>query len=169
MGSQAVWIKAKATLAQYLIEDVWLLQKQTGDKIPPWPWADTYPTATLTLPDQSPLYVLAGVSGRNLAFGPTLQQYTAQPGEHGNVVVYGHNDTHFKGLESLKPGQLIALENTIGERIFYRVSLTEVVNEMDTEWVTDNNEDILTLVTCYPFNSATVNGPQRYVVVSKRV
>ncbi|RXJ73838.1 class GN sortase [Veronia nyctiphanis] len=168
-STQAAWIKGKAWFAQYLIEDVWITQQHTGERVAPWPWADTYPAARLLLPGQNPLYVLAGVSGRNLAFGPTLQLFTAQPGEHGNIVVYGHNDTHFASLEKLKPGQIIRLENASGETVFYRVSLSEVISEHDTEWVTENSDDVLTLVTCYPFSSATFNGPERYVVVADRV
>ena len=65
------WLPAKAELAQHLLNRAW--QRTTdGDTLAkPWPWADTHPVARLTLPDSDePLTVLAGASGRNLAFGP---------------------------------------------------------------------------------------------------
>ena len=67
------WLPAKAELAQQLLNRAW--QRTTlGDTMAkPWPWADTHPVARLMLPNSDePLTVLAGASGRNLAFAPAL-------------------------------------------------------------------------------------------------
>jgi hypothetical protein len=42
----------------------------------PWPWADTHPFAELIIKDKS-WYVLAGASGRKLAFAPSHLSSTA--------------------------------------------------------------------------------------------
>ncbi len=44
---------------------------ETGAPVKPWPWADTHPVARLIAPAQdADVLVLAGASGRTLAFGP---------------------------------------------------------------------------------------------------
>jgi hypothetical protein len=44
-------------------------------------------------------YILAGASGRNLAFGPTHVSSKSIPGEKGNSVIIGHRDTQFNSLK----------------------------------------------------------------------
>lgn len=70
MGS-AAYLHAKAWLAQVLLAEAWAATLADGTPHKPWPWADTAPVARLQVPalgvDQ---IVLAGVSGRSLAFGP---------------------------------------------------------------------------------------------------
>ncbi len=100
------YINAKAKYAQYLIADSWRHYMQTGEQKKPWPWADTYPVAKLEMYHNTQ-YVLAGASGRNLAFGPTHMLQTAALGSQGNAVVVGHRDTHFEVLKHAKEGDLI--------------------------------------------------------------
>jgi sortase A len=50
----------------------------------------------------------------------------------------------------------------------YRVAATEVVHRKDVRVLMDAGDDRLTLVTCYPFDSAVPGGPLRYVVVATR-
>lgn len=160
------YIQAKAWLAQVLIAQAWQQQTATGIPTKPWPWADTSPIAQLILPNGEQQTVLAGVSGRNLAFGPTLQLFTAKPDEQGNVVIYGHNDTHFKSLELAKIGDGIEVQDEHGKTLRYAVTSLQVVNQQDTKVAAQTPWSQLTLITCYPFTTVSVNGPLRWVVTA---
>jgi sortase A len=166
MMGRGGYIQAKAWLAQVLIAQAWQQQTTTGISTKPWPWADTSPIAQLVLPNGERQTVLAGVSGRNLAFGPTLQLFTAKPDEQGNVVIYGHNDTHFKSLELAKIGDGIEVQDEYGKTVRYIVTSLQVVNEQETKVAAQTPWSQLTLITCYPFTTASVNGPLRWVVIA---
>ncbi|WP_035025629.1 class GN sortase [Enterovibrio calviensis] len=167
--ANGLYIKAKAHLAQFLIVHAWDNQQETGKNQAPWPWADTFPAATLAMNGDEPLWVLAGANARNLAFGPTLQMNTARPHEKGNVVIFGHNDTHFSSLAQTKIGDELQLETQEGLQRTYRVSNVAIAHESEVQWVENTSDNRLTLVTCYPFDSITFNGPLRYIVTAKPI
>ena len=97
------WLPAKAELAQHLLNRAWQRTTDGDAAAKPWPWADTHPVARLTLPgSDEPLTVLAGASGRNLAFAPTLLDGSAGPGAHGVSVIAGHRDTHFRAARDAR-------------------------------------------------------------------
>jgi sortase A len=89
----ALWMPAKAELAQLLLERSWQRTLSGEPMARPWPWADTRPAGVLEVPKMGIRQViLEGSSGRNLAFGPTL----LLAGSHthtGDVVLSGHRDT----------------------------------------------------------------------------
>lgn len=169
-GIDALWIPAKALLAQVLLQRAWA-QTLHGDRhVKPWPWADTWPVARLRAKEQGvDLIVLAGASGRTLAFGPGHLDGTALPGQLGNVVLSGHRDTHFRFLEHVQPGELLSLETTNGVSRTYRVIARHVVYEDDIYVLDDIGAAALTLVTCYPFDAIVPGGPLRYVVRAELV
>lgn len=162
----AGYIHAKAWLAQYLIQDAWAHTLLTGQPTRPWPWADTWPVARLSLPGRPvDLYVLQGASGRTLAFGPGHVAGSAEPGTPGNTVIGGHRDTHFAVLRGITPGAAITLQDSHRRATRYRVTETRVVHKADVEVMTQPPRGRhLTLVTCYPFDALTAGGPLRYVV-----
>ena len=93
---QSFYIHAKAWLAQILLEQAWNKIQQGETQVKPWPWADTWPVARLQVPSLNiDLFILAGDSARNLAFGPGHNFASAQPGEVGNSIISAHRDTHF--------------------------------------------------------------------------
>ena len=103
---EGLYIHAKAKLAQLLIARAWSASHHNTAPVPPWPWADTYPVARLTAPAHKiDLYVLAGDSGRSLAFGPGHMTRTPLPGATGNAVISAHRDTHFRFLKDLRNGE----------------------------------------------------------------
>ncbi len=168
-AAQAGYIHAKAVLAQVLIRRAWVEARTGGGSPRPWPWADTTPVARLGVPERRvDLIVLEGGSGRTLAFGPGHVSGTARPGEHGNVVIGGHRDTHFRFLKDLSPGDLVLLQGANGEVIDYVVTSAEVVDHLQGDTQRDFGDDRLTLVTCYPFDAIRPGGPQRYVVTARR-
>ncbi|GAA0854573.1 hypothetical protein GCM10009114_10950 [Aliiglaciecola litoralis] len=156
------YIHAKATLAQYLIASAWRESIQTDQPISPWSWADTHPVAKLSIAGES-YYVLAGASGRVLAFGPGHMSATPLPGESGNVVISGHRDTHFAVLEQVRVGDVIDVETT-HQQMQYQVLETRIAHQSQMELTASGNEDLLTLITCYPFNGVDPNPELRFVV-----
>ena len=167
---QGAYIHAKAQLAQFLLERAWQ-RTLAGDKaVKPWPWADTWPVARLIAPAQrANLLVLAGANGRTIAFGPGHMDGTPLPGATGNSVIGGHRDTHLAFLRAVKRGETFVVERADGKRTDYRVTDLDVLDKRDT-WVTKNEgPSRLTLITCWPFDALRAGGPERYVVIARRI
>ena len=161
----AMWIPAKAELAQFLLETSWLRTLEGEPNAKPWPWADTRAIAILEIPRLGLReIVLEGSSGRNLAFGPTLIN-TTRIDETADRILSGHRDTHFSFLKELQTGDLLRLRTPTQTRD-YRVSWQEAVDSRQQEMVIDDNIERLTLLTCYPFNAATAGSPMRWVVTA---
>ena len=126
--------------------------------------------ARLVAPAQrAEFLVLAGASGRTIAFGPGHVDGTPLPGAAGNSVIGGHRDTHLAFLRHVRRGETITVERADGIRTDYRIIELDVLDRRDT-WVTKNEgPSRLTLITCWPFDALRAGGPQRYVVIAKRV
>ncbi len=163
-----LWIPAKATLAQWLIEQAWQESRNENSVVKPWPWFDTHPVARLWVPRLGvSRLVLSGMSGQALAFGPGLQSSEAPIEPAQAVMLAGHNDTHFRFLDELEEGGVIHLELHRGSRR-YRVLASRVLDVRDDPIVIDSREQVL-LVTCYPFDVRATNGPLRFVVTAVRL
>lgn len=162
------YIPAKAWLAQELMQRAWDRSAAGDERVAPWPWADTWPVARLTTEARGvDLIVLAGGSGRTLAFGPGHLSASAMPGDVGNAIIGGHRDTHFRFLRSVEVGDLLGIEPTSGERHVYQVVGVDIVDSRKGSLVLDTNEAMLSLVTCYPFDALEAGGPLRYVVTAR--
>ena len=111
--------------------------------------------------------MLAGGSGRTLAFGPGHLGASALPGDVGNSVIAGHRDTHFAFLGDIEPDELIGVESFDGVRHLYKVTGTYIVDSRKGSLQLDTNLSVLTLVTCYPFDALEAGGPLRYVVTAR--
>ncbi len=159
---QGLYIPAKAAAAQVLLRLAWARTGATPAR--PWPWAHTWPVARLLVPRMGiDEIVLAGAEGAALAFAPGHVDGSAAPGEPGNVVLAGHRDTVFRFLRELRLGDELWLETGAHRRRRFVVRETAVVHEDDTR-VLAPARDVLTLVTCYPFDAVRPGGPLRYVV-----
>lgn len=164
------WIYLKAELAQFLLQRAWVRTLRGAATVQPWPWADTWPVARLTVPRHGvDLIVLAGANGRTLAFGPGHRLSSAAPGGVGVTVVTGHRDTHFRFLSRLRAGDEIRLRAPELGQFRYRVRSSHVVDARTTRLLTETDERTLILVTCYPFDAIRPGGPLRYVVVSEEI
>lgn len=167
LGSGA-YIPAKAWLAQELMQRAWLRAGRAVERPAPWPWADTWPVGRLTAKTRGvDLIVLAGGSGRTLAFGPGHLSASAMPGETGNAVIAGHRDTHFRFLRDVEAGELLSIESSEGQKHVYKVLATDVIDARKASLVLDTDAAMLTLVTCYPFDAREPGGPLRYIVTAK--
>ena len=163
---EGVWIHAKAQLAQVLIESAWAATLEDKLTHKPWPWADTWPVARMTIADEV-LYTLEGAQGNSLAFGPGHLQGSVLPGRQGISIVGGHRDTHFGFLEHIKNGQEIYIEHKEGESRFTVQQIS--IRDSESELLRfDPGEDQIVLVTCYPFDALDAGGSLRYVVTARR-
>jgi len=166
---QGGYIQAKAWLAQILISQAWARTLDGEQRVKPWPWADTWPVARISVPGRGiERFVLAGANGRAIAFGPGHVSGTPLPGEDGNSVIGAHRDTHFAFLRALQAGEEIVVEKSDGGRRHYRVIGAEIVDKSETRVLAQPpDETRLTLITCYPFDALRAGGPLRYVVTAE--
>ena len=92
---------------------------------------------------------------------------TPLPGQRGNVALAGHRDTFFRGLRNIHKDDEITL-TTLSGSYRYRVDSTKVVEPEAIEVLDEAADDILTLVTCYPFNFVG-SAPKRFIVRARRI
>ncbi|WP_151705714.1 class GN sortase [Nitrincola alkalilacustris] len=168
LTSTALWIPAKARLAQWLLADAWAESLDSGTAVKPWPWADHWPVARLSVPDMDiDQIVLAGDSGSSLAFGPG-ENMQAHAMTHAARIISGHRDTHFSFLRNIQPGQTLMLSDHNGN-MTYQVDQIKVVDSAVTRLRPTAFPDGLILVTCYPFDALTAGGTLRLVVMASAV
>ena len=164
MTASALFIPAKAMVAQVLLHRAWETTLAGGEKVRPWPWADTWPVARLRLPDHdTDLIVLEGATGQALAFGPGHVSGTASPGEDGISMIGGHRDRHLSVLERVRPGDPVEIQRSDGRVRRYRVIARSIL-DAGMKWRIPSGRDGLVLVTCYPFDVVVPGGPLRFLV-----
>ena len=106
--------------------------------------------------------IMEGTDSRTLRRAIGHIPGTPLPGQPGNVVITGHRDTFFRGLRNIHKDDEIIL-TTLNGTYRYRVDSTQVVGPEDTEVLGATADDILTLVTCYPFYFVGP-APRRFIV-----
>ncbi|MFV0295021.1 MAG: class GN sortase [Hyphomicrobiaceae bacterium] len=161
---QAVYIHAKAIVAQVLLRQAFAASVATGAPVKPWSWADVWPVARIAVPRLgASAIVLSGTSGQALAFGPGHLEGSAMRGQPGTTVFAAHRDTHFAFLRNVKIGDDIIATGPDGAPHTYRVTHTEVVawDRAMIDFAAPGRH--LVLATCWPFD-ATFHGPLRYLV-----
>ena len=92
---------------------------------------------------------------------------TALPGQPGNVGLSGHRDTFFRPLKDLRIGDEIQFSTLSGDFKYIVESLT-VVGPNNVGVLAPSHENVLTMVTCYPFFYVGA-APQRFVVRARQV
>lgn len=165
-----LYIQAKAVAAQVLLERAWDRGVRSGRPAKAWSWADTWPVARLQVERLGiDLVVLEGVSGEALAFGPGRMAGLGPEYGSSTTLVAAHKDTHFRFLPNLKIGDEIVMQTLQGQTERYRVIGQEVIDYRAASFEEDPFNPRLILVTCYPFEALTVNGPLRYIVIAEKV
>jgi len=91
---------------------------------------------------------------------------TALPGQPGNVGISGHRDTFFRPLKDLKIKDEIQFSTWNGDFRYVVESLT-VVDPNNVGVLAPSSENLLTLVTCYPFFYIGA-APKRFVVRARQ-
>lgn len=99
---------------------------------------------------------------------------TAQPGNKGNVVVFGHSSGRwwapgdykfvFSKLEKLDKKEKIFIDYA-GERFMYEVTDKQIVAPTEVSVLTQTDDYRLTLITCHPVGS----NAQRLIITAKQL
>jgi sortase A len=92
---------------------------------------------------------------------------TAMPGEPGNVGFAGHRDTFFRLLKDLKIEDEIQISTGKGSFTYQVESLT-IVDPENVGVLAPSGENVLTLVTCYPFYFVGP-APKRWIVRARQM
>jgi sortase A len=92
---------------------------------------------------------------------------TALPGEPGNAGLAGHRDTFFRPLKDLRIKDQIRL-STLKGNFDYEVESLRVVAPDNVGVLASSGENVLTLVTCYPFYYVGP-APKRWIVRARQV
>jgi sortase A len=164
LGGHGLFIRAKAIVAQVLLEHAWAETVETHRPMKAWAWADTWPVARIAFPRLGrAAVVLEGAGGEALAFGPAHVAATPLPGENGTSVIAGHRDTHFDFIKDLNLGDEIDVTTRAGKTIAFRMTGSAVVHAQASGIDAQGERPRLALVTCYPFD-AIGRAPLRYVV-----
>ncbi len=167
-AGQGLWIQAKAALAQQLLEQAWQKTLEDGGVHKPWPWADHWPVARLTLVDLKRSYiVLEGDSGNVLAFAPGHNPQSGLLQDDRTSVISGHRDTHFSALRELAIGHNVRLQTPQQSAEF--VVRSRRVADTRQHNIAIEADRRLVLVTCWPFDALATSGPLRLVVDAEPV
>jgi sortase A len=92
---------------------------------------------------------------------------TALPGQPGNVGLAGHRDTFFRPLKDLRIKDEVQI-STLRGNFTYEVESLRVVEPENVGVLAQSAENVLTLVTCYPFYYFGP-APQRWIVRARQV
>lgn len=169
LGGHGLYLRAKAVLAQLLLERAFAASLASGRPARAWPWADTWPIARLAFPRLGrSAIVLAEGGGEALAFGPAHVAATPRPGEPGTSVIAGHRDTHFHFLAELAPGDELTLTAADGRARRFQVTGAALVHADASGIEPAGAEPRLALVTCWSPDGLH-RSPLRYVVFAREV
>jgi len=92
---------------------------------------------------------------------------TALPGQPGNVGLAGHRDTFFRPLKDLRIKDEVRF-STLKGNFKYEVESLRVVEPENVGVLAPSRENVLTMVTCYPFYFVGP-APKRWIVRAKQV
>ena len=118
--------------------------------------------------DDKSVVVRDDIDADTLEKSPGWVPDSALPGNSGMSIIFGHrNRKHLKLIEPIEVGDSISFRFVSDNRLVsYEVTDVQIF-EKTSDWtlpVTD--EDVLVLVTCYPFEY-TGNAPGKFQVIAK--
>jgi sortase A len=108
-----------------------------------------------------------GVDARTLRRAAGHIPGTGLPGQPGNVGISGHRDTFFRPLQNIRQDDIITVTMVAGD-FRYRVVSIWIVSPADVSVLETSADEVLTLVTCYPFYFVGA-APERFIVRAIRV
>jgi len=111
--------------------------------------------------------VVEGISAKIMRRAAGHIPGTPLPGQRGNVGISAHRDTFFRPLRNIKQNDIIELTTLLGE-YRYRVVSTRIVGPNDVAVLEGSGNEVLTLVTCYPFYFVGA-APDRFIVRAERI
>jgi sortase A len=123
---------------------LYLTKPKMGDRI----GSITFPTLDLSW------VIYEGTNEAQLSKGVGHYVGSVLPGIEDNTILSGHRTTVFNRLGELKKGHEIYVKTSAG--IFtYKVRSFWVVMRDNRDIIRPTRDGVLTLTTCYPFNSLT--------------
>ncbi len=110
--------------------------------------------------------VVEGTDNATLRRAAGHIQGTAVPGQPGNIGIAAHRDTFFRPLRNVRLNDIVTL-TTVRAEYLYRVVSTRVVGPHEVSVLNPSKQEILTLVSCYPFYFVGP-APHRFIVRAER-
>lgn len=182
-GYRILFTCAALTLgyAGFVVADAWVFQHQQSSSLDrqsnherPASGIRLPPAATggmigrLEIPRlRLSVMVMEGDGQRTLRRAAGHVPGTPLPGESGNIGITGHRDTFFRPLRNIQRNDIISFTTLQGE-YRYRVVSMRVVAPNNVAVLDSTGDEILTLVTCYPFYYVGP-APNRFIVRAERV
>ncbi len=137
-----------------------LASDKTLDSVYP---ADGNYIGSLTIPAlKRKLPIFQGTGVKDLKKGVGHFTQSVLPGADDNCVLSGHRETVFRQLGKLKRGDHLVVQTSAGT-FTYKVTGTRIVKADDKTVIVPSDHAVLTLTTCYPFNTPGYF-PDRYIV-----
>jgi len=158
------WGDSGSWLKQALLARAWERSVAAGRHVKPWPWADAWPVARLTVPLLGiERYVLSAGDGA-AGLGARHMGGTALPGEAGNSVIGSLQGKDLAFLRDLPAQTTIEVESMDGHGHRYTVRYAQGLDPRDV-WITkQEGPERLTLITCSPSGARRPSEDQCYVV-----
>lgn len=122
---------------------------------------DTIGTLKIPSLDQK-LTIIQGTGDNELKKGVGHYFKSVLPGQKDNCVLSGHRETVFRKLGGLKIGNHLIVKTSAGE-FTYVVTGTRIVHANDRTVIVPTKNAVLTLTTCYPFDTPGYK-PDRFIV-----
>lgn len=183
LSLHASWLPTKAWLSQVLISYSWqqsiaenmmsehenqMKHSSRNIAIKPWPWADTFPIAELSIERlEENIVILNGGDPTTLAFSAGAIAPFNQTNNLTPFVVAGHNDSHFAFLENILMKDIISMRDQHGKSQLYQVEAIDIIDASTGQLPILANDSSLILITCYPFNNLSNNNDERYIITAK--
>ena len=90
---------------------------------------------------------------------------SANPGQNGNVVIYGHNKNQLFGpIRWVEAGNTIEITDNGGKKYEYKIVKTLVTTPDDISYVLPKDKETLTLYTCTGFLDS-----KRFIAIAEPV
>ncbi len=161
---QGIYLHANACITQWLLQRAWNKTLRGQRRVKPWLWADSWPVARLRAPQHGvDTIVLAGEGDQPLACGPGYHLGSGELGQEGSAVITAHRDTHFKFLKKICPGDTLIIQTADNVERTFQVAETQIVDE-EASIILNTSGQMLTLITCYPFDDLPPGGSLRFLV-----
>lgn len=139
----------------------------------------TVPLSQIVYPGQGDLYGNIAIAGTsvsapvyygdttrilNLGVGTYVDHPGAGiPGESKTILLGGHNNTFFNGLQDVKEGAEVTVQTHYGSYV-YRVTKTLIADHNDeTTYDFSKKNENLILYTCYPFDALGFTSDRYFV------
>jgi sortase A len=157
----------------FVLLDAWIFQQRQTDRL------ERSPSSTAGQPADGligrmeiprvglSVMVVEGTDKTTLRRAAGHIEGTAVPGQPGNIGIAAHRDTFFRPLRNVRRNDIVTIA-TVKTEYRYRVVSTRVVRPEEVSVLNPSKQEILTLVSCYPFYFVGP-APNRFIVRAERV